>query len=148
METFAIFYMIASAIYLTVIYLRLRDIDHNATANTNLIRRDIANHDNHIITKIGDYSLQMSELEKNLTTEIACLATKNNEDIKRLKGNYEIGDILRFDGVRWRVFGKDTLNDGRTRWKLFGENGAEYRIYADSMPEGLEFLGHRDLSFD
>lgn len=70
------------------------------------------------------------------------------EDIKRMKGDYAVGDILRFDGVRWRVFGKDTLGDGRTRWKLFGENGAEYRIYADSMPEDLEFLGHRDLSFD
>lgn len=91
---------------------------------------------------------RFDELESNLTTEIACLATKNNEDIKRMKGDYAVGDILRFDGTRWRVFGKDTLNDGRIRWKLFGENGEEYRIYADSMPEGLEFLGHRDLSFD
>lgn len=89
----------------------------------------------------------ISKLHKDILTEIACLATKNNEDIKRMKGNYAVGDILRFDGIRWRVFGKDTLNDGRTRWKLFGENGAEYRIYADSMPEDLEFLGHRDLSF-
>lgn len=148
METFTIFFMIVSVIYMAFNYLRLRDIDYNATANTNLIRHDIIDHDSHIGTKIGDYSLQMSELEKNLTTEIACLATKNNEDIKRMKGDYAVGDILRFDGIRWRVFGKDTLNDGRTRWKLFGENEEEYRIYTDSIPEDLEYLGHRDLSFD
>ncbi len=91
---------------------------------------------------------RLDELESNLTTEIACLATKNNEDIKRMNGDYAVGDILRFDGTRWRVFGKDTLDDGRTRWKLFGENGEEYRIYTDAIPVDLEFLGHRDFSFD
>lgn len=90
----------------------------------------------------------ISKLHKDILTEIACLATKNNEDIKRMGGNYEIGDILRFDGIRWYIFGKDLLDDGRTRWKLFGENGAEYRIYTDAIPEGIEFLGHRDLPFD
>lgn len=95
-----------------------------------------------------DMCNRFDELESNLTTEIACLATKNNEDIKRMKGDYAVGDILRFDGVRWRVFGKDTLGDGRTRWKLFGENEEEYRMYTDDIPEGLEFLGHRDLSFE
>lgn len=96
------------------------------------------------------YMLQdcITNSHKELLTEIACLATKNNEDMKRMKGNYAVGDILRFDGIRWRVFGKDTLDDGRTRWKLFGENEEEYRMYTDDIPEGLEFLGHRDLSFD
>ena len=148
MDAVTLFFMIVSVIYMTLIFLRLRDIDHNATVNTNLIRRDIVDHDSHISIAISDCTLQVSEMEKNLTTEIACLATKNNEDIKRMGGNYIVGDLLRFDGTRWRVFGKDTLNDGRIRWKLFGENGEEYRIYADSMPEGLEFLGHKDLSFE
>lgn len=91
---------------------------------------------------------RFDKLEINLATEIACLATKNNEDIKRMKGDYAVGDILRFDGIRWRVFGKDKMDDGRTRWKLFGENEEYYRMYTDDIPEGIEFLGHRDLSFD
>ena len=95
-----------------------------------------------------DMCNRFDELESNLTTEIACLATKNNEDIKRMKGDYAVGDILRFDGTRWRVFGKDILEDGRTRWKLFGENGLSYRMFSDDMPVGIEFLGHRDLSFE
>lgn len=148
MEVVTMFFMIVSVIYMALIFLRLRDIDCNATVNTNLIRRDIVEHDRYIGGAVSDCALQVSNMEYNLTTEIACLATKNNEDIKRMKGDYAVGDILRFDGTRWRVFGKDTLNDGRIRWKLFGENGEEYRIYADSMPVGLEFLGHRDLSFE
>lgn len=148
METFAMFFMIGSVIYMALVYLRLRDIDHNATTNTNLIRRDILDHGSDLSTAVYNCASQVSEIEKNLTIEIACLATKNNEDIKRMKGDYAVGDILRFDGIRWRVFSKDTWDDGRTRWKLFGENGEEYRIYSDSMPEGIEFLGHRDLSFD
>lgn len=148
METFAIFYMITSAIWLAFIFFRLRDIDHNATENTNLIRRDIVDHDRYARTASSEFAFHVSNIEKNLTTEIACLATKNNEDIKRLKGNYEIGDILRFDDIKWYIFGKDLLADGRTRWKLFGENEEDYRMYSDSIPEDLEFLGHRDLPFD
>lgn len=106
--------------------------------------------DNTSEIKTTEYVLHdcITKSHKELLTEIACLATKNHEDIKRMKGDYAVGDILSFDGVRWRVFGKDTLGDGRTRWKLFGENEEEYRMYTDDIPEGLEFLGHRDLSFD
>lgn len=148
MDVVTLFFMIVSVIYMTLIFLRLRDIDHNATVNTNLVRRDIVDHDSHINVAVSDCALQVSDMEKNLTTEIACLATKNNEDIKRMGGNYIVGDILKFDGARWCIFGKDLLADGRTRWKLFGENGGEYRIYTDAIPEGIEFLGHSDLSFD
>lgn len=106
--------------------------------------------DNASEIKATEYVLHdcITKSHKELLTEIACLATKNNEDIKRMKGDYAVGDILRFDGIRWRVFGKDKMDDGRTRWKLFGENEEYYRMYTDDIPEGIEFLGHRDLSFD
>ena len=148
METFAIFYMITSAIWLVFIFFRLRDIDHNVDEHTRLIRLDIIERGSHISGAVSDCALQVSNMEKNLITEIACLATKNNEDIKRMKDGYVVGDVLKFDGIRWCIFGKDILTDGRTRWKLFGENGAEYRIYTDTIPEDIEFIGHRDLSFD
>jgi len=103
-------------------------------------------------TTVSSYYIWLKDyigtINDHLTTEIACLATKNNEDIKRLKGNYTVGDLLRFEDTRWCVFCKDILDDGRTRWKLFGENGEEYRIYTDAIPVDIEFLGHKDLSFD
>lgn len=103
-------------------------------------------------TTVGNYYIWLKDyigtVNDHLTTEIACLATKNNEDIKRLKGNYTVGDLLRFEDTRWCVFCEDILDDGRTRWKLFGENGDEYSIYTDAIPVDIEFLGHKDLSFD
>lgn len=84
----------------------------------------------------------ITESHKDLLTEIACLATKNNEDIKRVGGGYVVGDVLKFDGIEWYVFCKTKLDDGRTRWNLFGQNGAEYRIYTDAMPEDIEFVRH------
>lgn len=103
METFAIFYMIASIIWLAFIYFRLREIDDNATANTNHIRRDIVDHDSHIRTAVSDCALQVSDMEKNLTTEIACLATKNNEDIKRMKDGWQEGDVIESNGKLYFV---------------------------------------------
>ena len=126
MDTFAMFFMIGSVIYMTLTYLRLRDIDHNVTVNTNLIRRDIVDHDSHINTAVSDCALQISEMEKNLTTEIACLATKNNEDIKRMGGKFEEWDLIELDengqmvfhcvdkaGKMYTFFGPDKLNDAK-----------------------------------
>lgn len=103
--------------------------------------------DNTSDIKTTEYVLHdcITKSHKELLTEIACLATKNNEDIKRMKSGFAIGDILRFEGAKLCVFGKDKLDDGRTCWKVFGENGEEYRIYSDDMPEDIEFLGHRDV---
>lgn len=84
----------------------------------------------------------ISKSHKELLTEIACLATKNNEDIKRMGGGYVVGDVLKFDGIEWYVFCKTKLDDGRTLWNLFGQNGAEYRIYTDTIPEDIEFVRH------
>ena len=89
-----------------------------------------------------DLNNKLDDIYDHLTTEIACLATKNNEDIKRVKDGYVVGDVLKFDGIEWYVFCKTKLDDGRTRWNLFGQNGAEYRIYTDAMPEDIEFVRH------
>lgn len=110
--------------------------------------KSTCNNDDEIKWSVHILRELISKLHKEILIEITCLATKNNEDIKRMNDGYVVGDVLRFDGTRWCVFSKDTLDDGRTRWKLFNENGEEYRIYTDDIPVGIEFLGHKDLSFD
>lgn len=109
METFAIFYMITSLIWMAFIFFRLREIDHNADEYTRLIRRDIVDHDSHINTAVSDCALQISEMEKNLTTEIACLATKNNEDIKRSKEGFLVGDVIEYAGEETLVLDRETV---------------------------------------
>lgn len=139
--------VIAFGLVLTSILDDIRDDIKGIKGYVDEINRELP-YNQWFVNAYRNLNKKLDDVNDHLTTEIACLATKNNEDIKRLKGNYIVGDILRFDGTRWRVFSKDALDDGRTRWKLFGENGEEYRIYTDTIPEDLEFLGHRDLSFD
>lgn len=104
---------------------------------------------NYTSDAVRDYFLRLwghiDNVNKHLTTEIACLATKNNEDIKRMKGGYEVGDVLKFSGIEYYVFYKTKLEDERTRLSLFGQNGDEYRMYTDDMPEDIEFVRHVDV---
>ena len=93
-------------------------------------------------TRLWDH---IDDVNKHLTTEIACLAVKNNEDIKRMKGGYDVGDVLKFGGIEYYVFYKTKLENGRTRLSLFGQNGDDYRIYTDDMPENIEFVKHVDV---
>lgn len=68
----------------------------------------------------GDVGNQINELKNNLTTEIACLITKNNDDIKRVKKGFQKWDIFEYDGVRFFIY--DIEN-----WEI--NNGNSDRIY-------------------
>lgn len=135
MEVVTLFFMIVSVIYMALVYLRLRDIDHNATANTDLIRHDIADHDRYISTSVSDCALQVSNMEYNLTTEIACLATKNNEDIKRMKG-FQVGDVIEYAGEETLVLDRQmmTLNNK--------ENLTDYIIWNKTQGIQQETASH------
>ena len=130
METFAIFYMITSTIWLVFIFFRLRDIDHNVDEHTRLIRHDIMERGSHISGAVSDCALQVSNMEKNLITEIACLATKNNEDIKRSKEGFLVGDVIEYAGEETLVLDRErvTLN--------IGEEQTDYIIW--NVSKGIQ----------
>lgn len=56
-----------------------------------------------------DMCNRFDELESNLTTEIACLATKNNEDIKRSKEGFLVGDVIEYAGEETLVLDRETV---------------------------------------
>lgn len=70
------------------------------------------------------YILQelISKTHKELLTEIACLATKNNEDIKRSKEGYKAGDILYYNDI-------ETLVLGRDMWRSDEGDDVQYRMW-------------------
>lgn len=90
---------------------------------------------------------KLDGINDHLTTEIACLATKNNEDIKRIKDGYAIGDILEFDGDEWYVFGKGKLDTGVASYNIFNKNGEDSRLCSDDWPKDLKLIGHIELPF-
>ena len=89
---------------------------------------------------IRDYFLRLWDHINHLTTEI-----KDSKGIKQIKSEYDVGDVLKINGVEFFVFYKTELEDGRTRLTLFGQNGDDYRMYADDMPENIEFIKHVDI---
>lgn len=51
----------------------------------------------------------ISKTHKELLTEIACLATKNNEDIKRSKEGFLVGDVIEYAGEETLVLDRETV---------------------------------------
>lgn len=147
METFTIFFMIVSIIYMIFIFLRLRDIDHNTTANTNLIRRDIVDHDSHINIAVSDCALQVSDMEKNLTTEIACLATKNNEDIKRMGGKFEEWDLIDLDENEVLIYSAKPNANGQMVFNCVDKAGKMYTFFGSDKLNDAKFLRHTSSPF-
>lgn len=148
MDTFAIFFMIGSVIYMALTYLRLRDIDHNVTGNTNLIRRDIVDHDSHINIAVSACTLQVSEMEKNLTTEIACLATKNNEDIKRMGGKFEEWDLIDLDENEVLIYSAKPNANGQMVFHCVDKAGKMYTFFGSDKLNDAKFLRHTSSPFD
>lgn len=52
-------------------------------------------------TELSD---EITKMHMEILTEIACLATKNNADIQRVKEGYKPGDVIEYDGQRYMVF--------------------------------------------
>lgn len=148
METFAIFYMITSAIWLAFIFFRLRDIDYNATENTKLIRRDIVDHDSYARTAASEFALQVSNMEKNLTTEIACLATKNNEDIKRLGGKFEEWDLIELDENEVLIYSAKPNANGQMVFHCVDKAGKSYTFFGLDKFKDAKFLRHTSSPFE
>lgn len=63
------------------------------------------NDGNHYIW-LKDY---IGTVNDHLTTEIACLATKNNEDIKRSKEGFQVGDVIAYAGEETLVLDRETV---------------------------------------
>lgn len=146
-ELLTMLFMLFTAITMLLFYLRLRDMDCNADEYTRLIRRDIVDHDSHINTAVSDCALQISEMEKNLTTEIACLATKNNEDIKRMGGKFEEWDLIEVEGKEFVIVKNYTNSNGDSMVSCMGSNGQTYNYYKGRLADA-KFIRHIESPFD
>ena len=146
-ESLMLLFMLSTAITLLLIYFRLREIDHNAAEHTRLIRHDIIEREGYISAAIGERAVQISNMEKNLTTEIACLATKNNEDIKRMKGDYQQWDMIAFDGEQWIIHKIDENVNGDTFYRIHNAKGQITNVNSKDMQHAT-FVKHVGSPFD
>lgn len=98
----------------------------------------------------NDVLNKINSNHEELLTEIACLATKNNADIQRVREGYKPGDIIEYNGEQYMVL---KINQVSTDLGLIMDT---YRVYSvtngevDLMDRNVadknsKFLRHVDL---
>lgn len=86
---------------------------------------------------------------KELLTEIACLATKNNEDIKRAKEGFQQGDVIEYGGEEALVLEKQTLTlnnvEDVTDYTIWSITQGVQHITASHLEHNAKFLRRASL---
>lgn len=102
-------------------------------------------------TTVGNYYIWLKDyigtVNDHLTTEIACLATKNNEDIKRIKGDYQQWDMVEFDGEQWIIYKIDENVNGDTFYRVHNAKGQIGNVSSKEMQHAT-FVKHTSSPFD
>lgn len=65
----------------------------------------------------------IDDVNNHLTTEIACLATKNNEDIKRVKAGFQKYDVFKFGDVTYFIYEVEKFDDGKIIYRCQSNEG-------------------------
>lgn len=65
----------------------------------------------------------IDDVNKHLTTEIACLATKNNEDIKRVKEGFQKYDVFKFGDVTYFIYEVEKFDNGKIIYRCQSNEG-------------------------
>lgn len=71
----------------------------------------------------------IDDVNKHLTTEIACLVVKNNEDIKR----FQKYDVFKFGDATYFIYGVEKFDDGKILYKCQSDEGIEYSFFDNEM---------------
>ena len=144
-ELLTMIFMLSTAIIMLLIYLRLRDMD-DIKRVVDLIFRNMPQD-----TTIGGYYIWLKDyigtVNDHLTTEIACLATKNNEDIKRMKGDFQQWDMVEFDSEQWIIHRIDKNVNGDTFYRIHNAKGQITNVSGKDM-QNATFVKHVGSQFD
>lgn len=90
----------------------------------------------------------ISKLHKDLLTEIACLATKNNEDIKRMGGKFEEWDLIDLDENEVLIYSAKPNANGQMVFHCVDKAGKTYTFFGSDKLNDAKFLRHTSSPFD
>lgn len=150
--TLAFFLILVTVLYFTVaakVIIDYRDLYENLK----IILR-CCNNFNDVRNAKTELSDQLTEMHKELLTEIACLATKNNADIQRVREGYKPGDVIEYDGDQYLVLRlKHMLADDMGRvadaYYAYNLDAMEVNnIDRDDVDKNSKFLRHADLKME
>lgn len=75
----------------------------------------------------------IDDVNNNLTTEIACLATKNNEDIKRVREGFQRWDVFKFDGDKYIIYYIEQYSDNKKLYRCQNNKGDIFAFYDNEL---------------
>lgn len=76
---------------------------------------------------------QIDSVNKHLTTEIACLATKNNEDIKRVKAGFQKWDVFKYKDDEYVIYHIEKCSDNRKLYRCQNNKGDTFGFYDNEL---------------
>ena len=89
----------------------------------------------------------ISKLHKDILTEIACLATKNNEDIKRMGGKFEEWDLIDLDENEVLIYSAKPNANGQMVFHCVDKAGKMYTFFGSDKLNDAKFLRHTSSPF-
>lgn len=110
------------------------------------------------LTSASEYALSqattkiitgMNEHFDELLTEIACLATKNNADIQRVREGFRVGDIIEYAGENVLVLERHMLitkdNEELTDYVIWSVTQGVQHETASHINHNAKFIRHVDM---
>lgn len=141
--TITVFFIIFAAVCL-IAYLSLWNAIDDIKNSLDFIKRMC---NNAYEIKQSEYVLHklISESHKDLLTEIACLSTKNNEDIKRSKEEFQVGDVIEYGGEETLVLDKLDAGEEVTDYTVWGITLGVQQVSASHLEHNAKFLRRASL---
>lgn len=147
MQTAIVVFLIIFAGVCLIAYLSLWNAIDDIKNSLDFVKRMCNNaceikQSEHVLHKL------ISESHKDLLTEIACLATKNNEDIKRMGGKFEEWDLIELDENEVLIYSAKPNANGQMVFNCVDKAGKMYTFFGSDKLNDAKFLRHTSSPFD
>lgn len=75
----------------------------------------------------------IDDVNNHLTTEIACLAVKNNEDIKRVKAGFQKWDVFKLGDDKYIIYHIEQCSNNRKLYRCQNNKGDTFGFYDNEL---------------
>ncbi len=89
----------------------------------------------------------ITESQKEIMVEMACIGAKNNADIQRVKDGFQVGDVIELGGVRYFVTKRITKvgsNGSLAGYMVVRNDGASEYWGIEDIDSDAKFIKHLD----
>lgn len=145
-----VFFFIVSALALALMFYlgnRIDFLEDKISGQADRLSKELFTDYGCITEQFGACLSKIDSAQKGISLEIACLATKNNEDIKRMGGKFEEWDLIEVEGKEFVIVKNYTNSNGDSMVSCMGNNGQTYNYYKERLADA-KFIKHIESPFE